>query len=233
MEVTAQTLKAITVFQDLDIKQRQRLAESMSMKKFCSGQQVITQDDDSSDVFFIVGGQVRATLFSTTGKEVSFQDLYSGDMFGELSAIDGEPRSTHVVAMGKADTLIVSMSREAFWSALFSYPGVTRRTLERLTRLVRLHCQRIFEYSALGVKNRIHAELLRCARNESDLDGEVVIHDPPTHVELANRVATHREAVTRECKHMESLGIIEWRPGRHVIKDVAALERMVKEVQGR
>lgn len=231
MKVTAETLKAISVFQDLDIKQRQRLAESMSMTKFGPGQQVITQDDDASDVFFIVGGQVRATLFSTAGKEVSFQDLASGEMFGELSAIDGEPRSTHVVTL--EETLIVSMSQDVFWSALFRYPAVTRRTLERLAGLVRSHCQRIFEYSTLGVKNRIHAELLRLAREASELGGEVVIDDPPTHVELANRVATHREAVTRECKRMESLGIIEWRPGRHVIRDVAALERMVKEVQGR
>lgn len=165
MKVAKETLKAITVFQDLDIKQRQRLAESMSMRKFSPGQQALTQDDDSSDVFFIVSGYVRVTLFATTGKEVSFQDLDSGEMFGELSAIDGEPRSTNLVAMGKGDTMIVSMSRDAFWSALFNYPALTRCTLERLAGLVRLHCQRIFEYSTLGVKNRIHAELLRLARN--------------------------------------------------------------------
>jgi len=145
------------------------------------------------------------------------------------------PRSTTVYACGLPWRHPDSIDVEGclLVSALFNYPAVTRCTNERLAGLVRLHCQRIFEYSTLGVKNCIHAELLRLARNESDLDGEVVIHDPPTHVELANRVATHREAVTRECKHMEALGIIEWRPGRHVIKDVTALERMVKEVQGR
>ena len=81
---------------------------------------VIAQDDDSSDVFFVVSGQVRATSFSKVGKEVSFQDLGPGEMFGELSAIDGEPRSTHVVT--RVDTLIASMTKDAFWSALLSYP---------------------------------------------------------------------------------------------------------------
>jgi CRP-like cAMP-binding protein len=124
------------------------------------------------------------------------------------------------------------MSQEAYWWALLNYPQVSKQTLRQLTRLVRKHSERIFEYSTLGVKNRIHAELLRLARRVSDNDGEIEIPDPPTHAEIASRVATHREAVTRECKRLEEIGLIEWHPGRHVIKDVGALERMVIEVRG-
>lgn len=231
MKVAAETLSVIRLFQDLEIDQRQKIAPAMQMQRYEAKSQVIAKDDESSDVFFVVSGQVRATLYTVTGKEVSFQDLGAGQMFGELSAIDGEPRSTHVLSL--TDSLIASMNREDFWSALLAYPSVTRHTLRRLTGLVRLHAARIFEYSTLGVKNRIHAELLRIARCESSGDGEVEIKHPPTHAEIASRVATHREAVTRECKHMEELGLIEWHPGRHVVKDVAALERMVKEVSGR
>jgi CRP-like cAMP-binding protein len=203
----------------------------MLIQRYEPKSQVITRDDDSNDVYFVLSGQVRATVFSKSGKEVNFQDLGAGEMFGELSAIDGEPRSTHVVTL--ADSLIASISKEDFWWALLTYPSVARHTLRRLTSLVRSHAERIFEYSTLGVKNRIHAELLRIARCESDSTGEVSISDPPTHAEIASRVATHREAVTRECKHMEEMGLIEWHPGRHVIKDVTALERMVMEVRGR
>ena len=46
--------------------------------------QVIVPDDDSTDVFFVVSDWVRATLYSKTGKEVSFQDLGAGEMFGAL-----------------------------------------------------------------------------------------------------------------------------------------------------
>ena len=230
MKVAAETLKVIAIFRDLNIEERQRLAGEMSISRFGPRQVVIAQDDDSSDVFFVVSGQVRATSFSKVGKEVSFQDLGPGEMFGELSAIDGEPRSTHVVT--RVDTLIASMTKDAFWSALLSYPPVATHTLQRLTGLVRMHCERIFEYSTLGVKNRIHAELLRLAREVSDGKGEVVVPDPPTHAEIASRVATHREAVTRECKQLEALGLIEWKPGRHIIRDVERLERMVKEVRG-
>jgi CRP-like cAMP-binding protein len=230
MKATAETLRVITVFKDLSIEERQRLAGSMTIRRFNPRQVVIAQDDDSTDVFFVVSGHVRATLYSASGKDVDFQDLGPGTMVGELSAIDGEPRATHVVAL--TDTLIASMSRDAFWDALLYYPAVTRQTLKRLSGLVRLHCERIFEYGVLGVKNRIHAELLRLAREVSDRDSDVEIANAPTHAEIASRVATHREAVTRECKELETAGVIEWRPGRHVIRDVAAMERLVKEVRG-
>lgn len=230
MKVAAEALLAITVFRDLDIDRRRRLAESMWMEIFAPNQLVIAQDEDSTDLFFVISGHVRSTLFSTNGKEVSFQDLGVGEMFGELAAIDGGARSTHVVAL--AETRIARLPNTVFWEAMRAHPEVMKHTLLRLTGLVRMHLERIFEYSTLGVKNRIHAELLRLAREVSDDDGEIVIPAPPTHAEIASRVATHREAVTRECKHLEHQGIIEWRPGRHVVKDVPALERMVKEVRG-
>lgn len=230
MKVTAETLKLIEVFEDLDKDDRHRLAATIGAKRYAPKSQIITQDDSSSGVFFVVSGRVRATVYARSGKEVAFQDLGAGEMFGELAAIDGQPRSTHVVALD--ESLIASMSGDAFWSALMSNPSVARRTLLRLTGLIRRHSERIVEYGTLGVKNRIHAELLRLARCSSQDDGEVEIPNPPTHAEIASRVATHREAVTRECKHLEEQGLIEWRPGRHAIRDVAALARMVEQVRG-
>lgn len=230
MKVAAETLSVIAIFKQLDIADRQRLAEKMTVRPYAPRQQVIAQDDASSDVFFVVSGRVRATVYASTGKEVSYEDLGPGDMFGEMAAIDGHPRSTHVVAL--VDSLVACMPRDLFWSAVFSYPSVTERLLKRLTGMVRMHCERIFEYGTMDVSHRVRAELLRLARATSKLDGEVAIPDAPTHAEIASRVATHREAVTRECKQLEAMGLIEWRPGRHVIKDVGKLERLVRDGKG-
>ncbi|MDJ0740068.1 MAG: Crp/Fnr family transcriptional regulator [Gammaproteobacteria bacterium] len=230
MKVTGETLRGITLFQDLELDQRRRLADMMQMEKYAPGQFVISTDDTSKDVFFVVSGKVKATLYSLSGRAVSFQELAGGEMFGEFSAIDDDERSTHVVAL--EESLIARLSNDAFKHAWLNFPSVTERLLLRLIKLLRSHQERMYEFSTLCVKNRIHAELLRLAREVSDGDGEVVIVDPPIHEEIASRIASHREAVTRECKRMESLGLIEWRPGRHVIKDVAALERLVREVKG-
>lgn len=230
VKVTAETLSSLLAFRELDLDQRRSLARRMAAQEFAPRQLVIAQDERSTDVYFIVSGQVRATLFATNGKEVSFQDLGAGDMFGELAAIDGGPRTTHVISL--TDAQILSMSSAVFRETLLTYPVVADYTFRRLTSLVRMHCERIYEYGTLGVNNRIHAEFLRLAREVGVTEGEVEIEDPPTHAEIASRVATHREAVSRECKHLEALGLIEWKPGCHVIKDVAALETMVRDVRG-
>ena len=54
----------------------------------------------------------------------------------------------------------------------------------------------------------------------------------PTHVEIASRVSTHREAVTRELNRLAKIGIIERRGGTLLIKDLDHLGQMVQDATG-
>jgi DNA-binding Lrp family transcriptional regulator len=77
------------------------------------------------------------------------------------------------------------------------------------------------------VRNRVHAELVRLARDHGG--SEALIRPAPTHSEIASRISTHREAVTRELSRLEGLGIIA-REGRTLrVKDLARLEAMVED----
>jgi CRP-like cAMP-binding protein len=98
--------------------------------------------------------------------------------------------------------------------------------------LVRLLSARVFEFSALAVRNRIHAELLRLAREHMDAGNTAAISPSPTHADIASRISTHREAVTREYHNLSESGLIEQRRGKLVIHDIARLETMVREVMG-
>ena len=90
----------------------------------------------------------------------------------------------------------------------------------------------VVEFSTLGVNNRIHAELLRLAREHTQDDNQAEISPVPKHLEMANRVSTHREAVTRELNNLEQNGLIERSKGVLRVKDVSQLERMVRDVIG-
>ena len=230
MKITGSTLHSIIVFQGLEMEQLDEIAGVMASRSCKAKQEILAQNDDSADVFFIINGTVLAAGFSQTGKEVQYEELGPGMMFGELAAIDGEKRSAHVIA--KSDTELATLSADRFRDILARYPVVSANTMKRLTRLIREHCDRIFEYRTLGVQNRIHAELLRLARKDGATSGEVEIRHPPTHHEIADRVATHREAVSREISRLNSIGLIEWNARRHVIKHVEDLERMVRDVKG-
>jgi len=82
------------------------------------------------------------------------------------------------------------------------------------------------------VNNRIQAEVLRLA-NLAPREGRAArIGAAPTHAEIASRISTHREAVTRELNRLSRIGIIERRDDALLVKDVDRLAAMVHEVTG-
>ncbi len=199
-------------------------------RRYEAHEQIIHFHDESRDVYLIVEGEVRATTYSLDGKEVTYRDIAAGDMFGEFSAINGEPRSAGVVAL--RPSLVASMTAAGFWEVLQRYPSVNALTLKCLTRQLRVMTERVFEFSTLGVRNRIHAELLRLARDHLECETTAVIAPAPKHAEIASRISTHREAVTRELNDLAREGLVERREGSLVICDVPRLTRMVQKVLG-
>ncbi len=224
------SLSGIELFDGLGGPDLDALARQCRWRRYAAHQCIISHQDETDDVYFIVHGQVRVTVFSSSGKEIAFRDLPSGKSFGELSAIDGAPRSATVIALN--DTVLASMSAEAFRRVLSDYPDVAAKTLHYLASLVRKLSDRVFEFSALAVRNRIHAELLRLARDQGVEENKAVISPAPTHADIASRVSTHREAVTRELSALARDGRIERRDRSIVVNDVAWLAQLVDKGLG-
>ena len=190
---------------------------------------ILNLDDKTTDIYFIARGEVRVTVFSQTGRTVIMRDLKSGDHFGEYAAIDGEPRSASIVAMNR--TVVAQMSTVTFQDLLAEYPEISLEVMTAMAGAIRTLNERVVEFSTLGVRNRIHAELLRLARAGRIVEGTGRISPPPTHAEIASRISTHREAVTRELKQLENQALLERTRGAFVIKDLVELERMVEDAR--
>lgn len=227
---TGYALERIGIFRDLDPREIERLTQRVNWRNYKAHHQIIGHQDASTDVYFMVSGTVRVILFSSAGKEVAFRDIQAGECFGEFAAIDGAPRSANVIAL--TDVMIGTVSAETFRSILQEYPAVSMAMLTYLTKMVRSLSERIFEFSTLAVKNRIHSELLRLAREGERDDKTARISPAPTHADIAARISTHREAVTRELNELTKSGLIS-RDGRTlIISDLEELERLVHEVAG-
>jgi CRP/FNR family transcriptional regulator, cyclic AMP receptor protein len=226
--ITADTLLAVESFRDLDVADRTAIAARCDGAIFAAGANIVMQHDDRTDVFFIVSGTVRVRFHSKPGKEVQFRDQYAGECFGELSAIDGEPRSADVAAL--TDVFVGAIKANDFLDIATRYPAVGEKVLKRMTSMIRSLSDRVVELSTLGVANRIHAELLRLARHHGIHGNAAEIEPPPTHAELASRVSTQREAVTKEIGKLVRQGILERARGSLRITDVKRLERMVENV---
>jgi CRP/FNR family cyclic AMP-dependent transcriptional regulator len=186
------------------------------------GQALLSKGDRSTDVFFILEGRLQALLYSASGREISLRDLVDGDLFGEMAAIDEERRSASIVALAESRLLVIS--RAEFRSALEASPGAATWLMRHLTARIRSLTERVFELSALNVQSRLHCELLRMAAASPN---GLEIRPAPTHAELANRIGTHREAVTREMRALASQNIIKTGRRRLEFVDLARLQTTV------
>ena len=220
-------LRGMPFFATLDEATMTRLADLCRKHDYTAGEIMIGHGDQSFDVLFLLSGRARVNLYSIDGTRVSFRDIAAGAIFGELSAIDGEPRSASVECVESCTAAI--MPRKAFTEALAAHPAFAKAVMTHLTRQVRSLTARVFEFSTLAVRNRVQAELLRFAAAVDPQGKEALLSPSPHHAEIASRVSTHREAVTRELSRLESMGLIA-KDGRNLlIKDIAKLRRLVDE----
>ena len=207
----------------------EELAKRCRWRRFDAGQRVISREARDQDVYLIVSGRVRVTSFSAAGRQVTYRDIPAGDWFGDFAAIDGLARSADIVAL--EDTLVAAMDAAEFRRLLHEHPTVGDRMLRRLVASVRELTERVFDLSTLGVQNRVHAELLRLAREAGITANAARIDPAPKHTDIASQVSTYREQVTRELSAMAKQGLIERAGGALLIPDVARLERIVAEVR--
>ena len=225
MEKFDSALSEIKVFATLSETEKAAISRLCDWKRLAPQEQIISHHDPTSDVYFIVQGTVRAVNYSLDGKEVSFRDIQPGAMFGEYAAIDNMPRSATVYAV--TDAFVGSLSASDFLGVLERHPTVARTVMQLLTRQIRRLTERVFEFSTLAVNNRIHAEILRLALAAGVRDNVSRIAGAPTHAQIASRVSTHREAVTREMNALARSGIVE-KDGRDlVVRDFAGLQDAV------
>ena len=226
----APSLSAIAAFEALSPQTIERIEKHCAWRKCEPGAPIVNHLDQSSNVYFVVSGEVRVRLYSLNGRSIGFCDLKRGDMFGEVAAIDAAPRSASVEA--RTNCLVASITAEAFLEVVRSEHVVTLALLWHLAAKIRELTKRVYEFSALPVRNRIQSELLRLA-SLAPREGRIAnISGAPTHLEIASRTSTHREAVSRELSRLSRLGLLERRGRGLLVKDVDRLAAMVHDATG-
>ncbi len=223
-------LSNIEVLASLSPEQRRDFEKSCQWRTFAAGEQIIDQQSDSRDVYFVTRGKVRMVTFAMSGREVALEDQGAGTYFGELAAIDGQPRSTSVVALETTD--VARMAPERFIHLVKMYPDVAHTVMQHLAQVIRASVDRIVDLSTLGANNRVHGELLRQAL-AGKLDGDTSVISPiPVHSDMASRASTTRETVARVMNDLARQGLVKRERNSLIVNDVEKLREMVDKVRG-
>lgn len=194
------------------------------------GRTVMSIGTRSEHVYLLLEGRLQVTLYSVGGREVILRELHPGAILGEVAAVDRRSHSATVVAT--SDAVLASVTADAFRSRILAEPANAEWLIARLAYQVRDLTDRVFELNALRVRSRLHCELLRMCGTAAPGPGEVVIAPSPTHSDLAARVGTHREAVTREMRFLTEEGIVRQQGRRLTICRQDALARLVHRAGG-
>ena len=222
-------LRRIRILQGVADDALQELAPLCAWRTYHAGHQIISREAKDRHVYLIVTGKVRVAVYSAGGREVAFRDVSMGQSFGEIAAIDGEPRSANVEAL--EESTIASLPPQVFWMLLEKHPSVMSNVVRLLTATIRALSDRLFELSTLGIQNRVHAEILRLAREAGINDGKAIIDPAPRHVDIGSRISANREQVTKELSSMTRQGLVAKSGRALIVPDVLKLETTVSEVR--
>ena len=180
------------------------LAAVARWRGFDAGQTVLEAGDPARDIFFIASGEVRIITGASGGQEIILNELGPGQFFGEIAAIDGGPRSAGVVALTRCRICVIAA--EPFMSFALSTPEASQHVMRLLAALVREKDARLLELTVLPVRPRLICLLLRMARPH--VSGGLVVSPPRPHHELAARVGTGREVVSRTLSALQRDGLV-------------------------
>jgi CRP/FNR family transcriptional regulator, cyclic AMP receptor protein len=220
----SESLARTPLFASLAVDEVRALDTRCIWKTVSAGEWVIDDHGDGTDVFFVLHGHARVVI-GTLGREIILRDIHDGEYFGELSALDNRPRSAGILAI--TESVVARMSAATFREAIHRYPSVCDKVLATLVTAIRTLNDRANEHANFDIHERLCAELLRLSRVAAD--GRTIISPPPTHAELAARISTHREAVTKALSALEREGAVSRSRGAIILTDVDRLRRIIAE----
>lgn len=215
------TLVNVSFFRNIratTVAEMERRCRWMDLDK---GDVLIDAGEFPEKVFFLLHGELRFSLYTRVGKILSLPAASPGAFVGS-TAITREMPLPYSIDATKHSTL-ACMSVCTFQGFMQRDPDVVQALLSTLIEQQHILIDHIEELTTLDVRARIHNELARLCRDSTTSDGSAVIFPVPTHEDLANRIGTQREAVSRELSNLQHTGVVLRHDGALFVPDIARL----------
>ncbi len=212
-------LGSVSLFRGLGRDSLQRFAEVTREKRYPKGSVIVFADDPGDSLYLVRAGRVKVVLLGDDGREVILGVLGVGEHFGELSLIDDQPRSAHVIAL--EDSVLLVLRREEFRRRVEASPAVAWALLAELSRRLRVADRKIGGLVLLDVPGRIARVLLEHAPDEESN----LVQRRMTHQTIAQMIGASRETVSRTMRDFQDANWIEVEKRVIKITDRQALAR--------
>ncbi len=217
-------IRKAPLFSALDDDASHALRASMVALKLNKGQVLFKEGQEGDRLYVVVHGKIKLGTTSADGRENLLSILGPGEMFGELSLFDPEPRTSTATAV--TDARLVSLAHDAVMGLVTSSPQTSLELLRRLAQRLRKSNEVLADLVFADVPGRVAKAIMDLGERfgVQKEDGLHVNHDL-TQEELAQLVGASRETVNKALADFASRGWVKLEPRAVLVTDV---ERVTK-----
>jgi len=192
-------VRGLSVFSGLTDEQVEELCRMANCHDYPRGNIVHYAGDPGGPVYMVLAGKVKISLASEDAREVVVDIVRPGGFFGLVAALDDGDQPADAITVEEST---LARFRGPLFLQWIRKNGLADVVLGELAGRVRMAYQRIGEHALLGVKDRLWSTLLEIADSEGELEEGEIVFLRPTHRELAHRIGSSREVVTRLLKEL-------------------------------
>lgn len=204
MPVSLQLLTQFPLLRTLQREALEPLSQRMTLREFARRAMVVSKEEPSSGLGFLVDGRLQGVDFTVDGRSVGLYFVEPGDYFGELPLVDGKPPSEYVVAAAKSTVAFVDSATAR--ELITRHPDLAQAVMRRLADRVRAVMAQRTLLSLPNPFQRLCALLLQLPQRQTA--GAAEVDQAPTHQELAIMINASRETVTRAFQVLFLRGIL-------------------------
>ena len=221
-------LGSLPLFADLAEDQLDQIAQHVQRRTFALGVTLFHQDMPGTMMYMIESGSVRVISIGRTGKELTLNVLGPGELFGELSILDGHHRSATAITM--APTIAWLLSQADLKEFMTNFPPVNQAMIQILVDRVRSTALRLEAMTFQDVLGRLAFELLSLAeRSGRPCEQGIEITIPLTQVDLATMVGATRESVNKAVSVLRSRGLLNVDGTSWYLQDPSGMQQILYE----
>ena len=214
-------LRRVPLFADLSDQGLEVLARVSHIKTIAKGETIFYQDDVGDAAYVVISGCIGILVVTSDGRELVISEMHTGDCFGELAPLTGQPRTANAIARELSE--VVAIPREEFLAMLTAEPKLMWRVLQLVAERLRASSRRESALVFLDAPARLARILLQLDREESARGFITLSQD-----ELAQRVGVARQTAAKTLGQWRRAGWIFTGRGKIVVLNRVAL-RQVEE----
>jgi CRP-like cAMP-binding protein len=207
------------MFSELTAESLETLGEMVELRRYPKGAFIVGQNEVGTSMYLLVSGRVKISLANPEGKELVLNYIEAPGHFGEMSLVDGQPRSSDAIAVTEVE--LFSLDGKDLSAAIQVQPKLALSLIATLSRRLRQTITRLEDMAFHDATHRVMRVVLNIATAGFETRGVPVIQGM-THYDIATLAGTSRETASRVVSQLAREGIVTTK-GRRIMVNLEEL----------